>query len=102
MAAQNFGHILQSDQEKVADFIHCLEHTFKVAYGQDVMSVETCNALLHGQLQDGLKYEIMRAPSVSGAQTYKELCLAARNEGKRLAELRKRQQYGRISEAPIG
>ena len=37
----------------------------------------------------------MRAPGVSGAQTYQELCLASRNEEKRLAELRKRQQYQR-------
>ena len=63
------------------------------------MSVETRNVLLHGQLQDGLKYEIMRVPSVSGTQTYKELCLAARKEEKRLAKLRKRQQYGRMSGA---
>ena len=49
--------------------------------------------MLHGQLQDGLKYELMRAPAVSGAQKYAKLCLAARNEEKRLAELKKRQQY---------
>ena len=102
MAAQDFRHISQGDQEKVADFIHHLEHTFKVAYGRGAMSVETRGALLHGQLQDGLKYEIMRAPSVSGSQTYKELCLAARNEEKRLAELRKRQQYGRIGGTSTG
>lgn len=30
---------------------------------------------------------------MSGAQAYKALCLAARNEEKRLAELRKRKQY---------
>lgn len=51
--------------------------------------METRSALLYGQLQDGLKYEIMRAPSVSGSQTYKELCLATCNEEKQLAELRK-------------
>jgi hypothetical protein len=32
---------------------------------------------------------------VSGAQAYKELCRAAKNEERRLAELRKRQQYTR-------
>ena len=57
------------------------------------MSQETRNALLHGQLQDGLRYEIMKAPAVSGAQNYPELCLASRNEEKRLLELKKRQQY---------
>ena len=35
----------------------------------------------------------MRGPAVSGAQTYKELCLATKNEEQCLAELRKRQQY---------
>lgn len=34
----------------------------------------------------------MQSPSVSGTLTYKELCVAAKNE-KRLAQLRKRQQY---------
>ena len=57
------------------------------------MSAETRDTLLHGQLQDGLKHELMRAAAVSGAQSYKGLCLAARNEEKRLAELKKRQQY---------
>ena len=53
------------------------------------MSTETRDTLLHGQLQEGLKYDVMRAPSVSGAQGCKELCLAAKNEEKRLAELKK-------------
>ena len=66
-----------------------------MAYGHDRMSTETRDTLLHGQLQEGLRHELMRAPGVSGAQTYQELCLASRNEEKRLAELRKRQQYQR-------
>ena len=57
------------------------------------MSSDTRDTLLHGQLQEGLRYELMRAPAVSGAQIYKELCLAARNEEKRLADLKKRQSY---------
>ena len=93
LAAQDFRHICQGDNESVADFIRRMEHTFKVAYGRDSMSQETRNALLHGQLQDGLRYEIMKAPAVSGAQTYSELCLASRNEEKRLLELKKRLQY---------
>lgn len=56
------------------------------------MSAETRDTLLHGQLQDGLLLEIMNAPAVSGSQSYKELCLAARNE-KHLAELHKRRHY---------
>ena len=57
------------------------------------MSAETRDTLLHGQLQEGLRYELMRSPAVSGAQNYKELCLAAKNEEKRLSELKKRQAY---------
>ena len=51
------------------------------------MSEETRGTLLHGQLQEGLLYDIMKAPAVSGSHGYKELCLAPRNEEKRLAEL---------------
>ena len=57
------------------------------------MSQETRNALLHGQLQDELRYEIMKAPAVSGALSYPELCLASQNEEKRLLELKRRLQY---------
>ena len=37
----------------------------------------------------------MCSPAVSGAQTYGELCMAAKNEEKRLAELKRRQEYRR-------
>ena len=97
LAAQDFRHITQGEKEPVADFIRRLERTFRVAYGHDRMSAETRATLLHGQLQEGLRQEVMRAPAVSGAQTYQELCLASRNEEKRLAELRKRQQYQQAS-----
>ena len=93
LAAQEFRHTSQGCNEWVADFIRRLERTFNVAYGQEGMSTETRDTLLHGQLQDALKHELMQAPAVSGAQTYQELCLAARNEQKRQAELKKRQQY---------
>ena len=93
LAAQDFRHTVQGEAESAADFIRRLERTFRIAYGRDGMSGETRDILLHGQLQEGLKYDIMKAPSVSGAQTYKQLCLAAKNEEKRLAELKKRQHY---------
>ena len=101
LAAQDFRHTSQTDEERVADFIRRLERTFNVAYGREGMSSETRDTLLHGQLQDGLKHELMRAPAVSGAQSYPELCLAARNEEKRLAELKKRQQYLKPSATPL-
>ena len=63
------------------------------------MSDKTRGTLLHGQLQEGLRYDIMKAPAVSGSHGYKELCLASRNEEKRLAELAKRRQYSKPSGA---
>ena len=54
---------------------------------------ETKETLLHSQLQEELSDELMEASSVSGAQTYLELCLAAKNEEKRLVNLRKCQSY---------
>ena len=67
LAAQDFRHTCQGDHERVADFIRRLERTFNVAYGREGMSAETRDTLLHGQLQDALKHELMRAPAVSGA-----------------------------------
>ena len=93
LRAQEFRHTSQGEDEKVADFIRRLERTFNVAYGREGMSMETRDTLLHGQLQDALRHELMQAPAVSGARTYQELCLAVRNEEKRLTELKKREQY---------
>ena len=64
-----------------------------MAYGRDGLSLETQHVLLHGQLHEGLKLEVMRVSSVSGAQTYQGLCFAVKNEDRHLAELKKRQQY---------
>ena len=95
VAAQDFRHLRQGDSESVSDLIRRLERTFRIAYGRDSMSTETRDALLYGQLQEALRYELMRAPAVSGSVKYQELCVAAKNEEKRLAELRKRQQYSK-------
>ena len=73
LAAQDFRHASQRDDETVADFVRRLERSFKVAYGRDGLSLETQHALLHGQLHEGLKFVVMRASSVSGAQTYHAL-----------------------------
>ncbi len=78
MAAQDFRHSTQRDGECVADFIRRLEKTFQIAYGRDNLARETRYTLLYGQLQEGLHYEVMRGPSVSGAQSYKELCAVAK------------------------
>ena len=73
--------------------------TRAAAYGRDGMSEETHGTLLHSQLQEGLHYEIIKAPAVSGSHGYQELCLAVKNEEKRLVELVKRRQYHRPSQA---
>ena len=54
LAAQDFRHTVQGETELVADFIRRLERTFQIAYGQDGMSAETRDTLLHSQLQEGL------------------------------------------------
>ena len=53
--------------------------------------------MLYGQLQEGLWLSIIRSPSVSGALTYKELCMAAKHEEKRLVEVRKCQESERLT-----
>ena len=62
------------------------------------MSDETCGTLLHSQLQEGLRYDNMEALAVSRSHDYRELCLASRNEEKRLVELAKRRQYTKSSQ----
>ena len=76
--------------EPVWYFIARLEQVFQTGFGQEQLSNETREMLLYGQLQEGLLYTLMESP---GAQNYKELCLAAKREERRLAELKKRQQY---------
>ena len=74
MAAQEFRHATQGTQEAVSDYILRLEKTFRRAYGRDHMAEETRNALLYAQLQEGLKYVLMKA-AVSGAQGYQNCAL---------------------------
>ena len=70
-----------------------MESVFRRAYGREKLSVITRDALLYGQLQEGLKYDLLKSPAVSGACTYKELCISAKTEEQRQSELLKRQQY---------
>ena len=97
LAGQDFRHALQGETECVADYIRRLETLFQVAFGGDRLSRETREAFLYGQLQEGLRLQVMRSPSVSGAQTYKELCMSAKNEERRQAELKKRHEYSKTS-----
>jgi hypothetical protein len=93
MAAQEFRHTSQKDNEGVSDFIRRLERVFRVAYGRDGLLSETRDALLYSQLQEGLKLSLMEGPAVSGASDYKSLCIAAKNEERRQAALKQRKQY---------
>ena len=90
LAAHYFG---QKDKEPVANYVFRLEHTFQVAYGKEPISTETRDMLTHSQLQEGLSYELMQSPVVSGAMMYPELCLVAKNEEKRLATLEQPHKY---------
>ena len=82
MAVQDFRHLTQREGETVGvgDFIRRLERTFQLAYGRDGMLPETRDALLYGQLQEGLRDSLMEGPAVSGAVNYQALCVAAKNE----------------------
>ena len=101
-AVQDFRYARQKETEPVRDFILRLERIFLSAYGRDQLSGETRDALLHGQLQEGLLYQLMEAPAVSGAQKYTELCIAVRNEEKRLESLRIRQRFLRRPRTTVG
>ena len=65
---------------------------FQAAYGRDGLSVETRRTLLYSQLQEG-QYVLIKSLAVSGADSYTQLCIAARHEEKRLNELSRSQQY---------
>lgn len=89
LAAQHFRHVIQGTQESVSSYILQLKKTFRRAYGQDSMTRETRNACFYAQLQEGVRYVLMKAPEVSGAGEYQELCVAAKNEEHCLSELSK-------------
>ena len=95
LAGQDFRRTMQGDSETVADYVCHLEKAFRVAFGSDCLSRETKEAMLYGQLQEGLCLGIIRSPSVSGALNYKGLCMAAKHEEQRQAEIRKRQEYAK-------
>ena len=80
LAAQDFRHASQHEGESVPDYISRIEQLYRRAYGREGMSDETRNTLLHGQMQEDLCYELMKAPAVTGSHMYRELCIAARNE----------------------
>lgn len=93
LAAQEFRNALQHEKESVSDYITRLERSFQIAYGHESLTPETRDAFLYSQLQAGLKLILMESPAVSGSLTYKQLCVAAKQEEKRLMELKWRRQH---------
>ena len=55
LAAQDFQHAAQDDNEKDVDFICRIKNTFGHVCGHDTMLSETRDALLYAQLQESLK-----------------------------------------------
>ena len=93
VAAQDFRNATQGPSESVSDYILRLEKIFRHAYGQVSMGTETWRMLLYAQLQEELQYALMKVPPVAGASDYSGLCIAAKNEKRRLSKLSKKQQY---------
>ena len=56
-----------------------------------MLSEETRNTLLYGQLQEGLCDNLLRSTAVSNARNYQDLLLSAKTKEKRQEELLKRQ-----------
>ena len=102
LAALDFCHLSQKVNEPVSAFIGRLEKVYQTGFGRENLSKETREMLLFRQLHKGLSYILMELPAVSGALNYKELCLAAKREERRLAELKKKQQYLKVERHPAG
>ena len=67
MAMHEFRHSVQRTGEGVQDYIRRLGKTYRVAYGQDDLIPTIQDALLYRQLYEGLYYELVQSPAVSGA-----------------------------------
>ena len=87
LASQDFRHPCQSEAESVVGYICRIECLFQIAYERAEMKTEAREALLYGQLHSGLKYDLVKSSTVSGAQSYKQLCMCAKAEEKRLIGL---------------
>ena len=76
----------------MAEFISRLEKTFHKANGHENITTKTRNTLLYGQLHEGLRYNLLKTPAVSGASNDMQLSVAGNEEG-RQTELARRQHY---------
>ena len=92
LADQDFCHATQKQKESVSNLIHHLEK-FRQAYGREALLQKLETLCYTASCIEGLRVEIMQAPAVSGAQSYAEPCVAAKNAQHRQDELYKRQAY---------
>lgn len=88
-AAQDYRYTVQNGGELVADYICRLECIFQIAHGHEQLNAETTEAFLYSQLQGGLQY--IKFLCVSGALTYKALCVVVKQEEKRITGLLRHQ-----------
>ena len=89
IVTQDFRHAIQEQKESVSDFIHHLEKMFRRAHGREALTTETQDTLLYGQLQEGLKLEIMQASAVSDSQS----CVRWQRMSNRITEAPSVQQW---------
>ena len=61
LAGQEFRHAIQESDESVPRYIRRLERLFQTAYGRDRLRVETREMLLYSQLQEGLRYTLIKS-----------------------------------------
>ena len=69
LAGQEFRHAIQESDESVPRYIRRLERLFQTAYDRDRLRVETREMLLYSQLQEGLRYTLIKSPAISGADS---------------------------------
>lgn len=73
LAVQDFRHAVQGEGEMRSDFIRRVDSLYRISYGSDGLGRNRREAFLMCQLQEGLKYELVKSPAVSGANSYTEL-----------------------------
>ena len=87
---------LAKREDEIAELNVCLHDSSSRrshSSGSESDHSDTRSAFLYGQMQEGLKQNLMNTPNVSGALTYRELVMAAKNEERRQSEMKKRRQY---------
>ena len=78
LAAMDFRHIAQKENESVSDFIMRLECTFQLAFERDHMSSEACDVLLYGMLQNGLRIDLVKYQQYLGLKITSSFALHPR------------------------